>query len=111
MVPLAMKLYGIQIVEMEQQRAFTLPGGASVGIIGSVKLTKTKASLWDDLLGNLVSTGVRSSRKYLDEVMQGIALSKCLSMEIHGPADSPAQISFAMNEFTLNDIITKLWLS
>ncbi|RFN47207.1 hypothetical protein FIE12Z_8549 [Fusarium flagelliforme] len=53
-VPLAMKLYGIQIVEMEQQRAFTLPGGASVGIIGSVKLTKTKASLWDDLLGNLI---------------------------------------------------------
>ncbi|RBR06914.1 uncharacterized protein FIESC28_10885 [Fusarium coffeatum] len=41
-VPLAMKLYGIQIVEMEQQRAFTLPGGASVGIIGSVKLNKTK---------------------------------------------------------------------
>ncbi|KAF5025439.1 hypothetical protein F66182_2462 [Fusarium sp. NRRL 66182] len=109
-VPLAMKLYGAQIVETERQRAFRLSSGASVGIIGTVKLTKTKIGLWDELLGNLAG-GVRNSQMYLNEAVQGLALSKCLSIEIPGVADGPARISLTMDLFTLNDIINKLWLS
>ncbi|KAH7211350.1 hypothetical protein DER44DRAFT_658381 [Fusarium oxysporum] len=110
-MPLAMKLYGAQIVEIEQQRAFRLSSGACVGIMGTVKLTKTKVSLWDELLGKLVITGVRHSQGHVNEVLQGIVLSKCLSMEIPGAADRPARISLAMDEFILGDIINKLWPS
>ncbi|PNP84288.1 hypothetical protein FNYG_02361 [Fusarium nygamai] len=108
-VPLAMKLYGAQIVEIEQQRAFRLPSGACMGIMGAAKLTRTKVRLWDELLGELVITGVRHSQEHLNEVMQGIVLSKCLSMEIPGAAGRPARISLTMDEFILVDIINKLW--
>ncbi|KAH7208442.1 uncharacterized protein BKA55DRAFT_529765 [Fusarium redolens] len=109
--PLVMRLYGIQIVEIEQQRAFSLPGGVNAAISGSVQFTKTKLSLLDELFGDLIIQGVRNSRRYLDEVAQGIMLSKCVRMEVPGAADCPAQITVTINEFALNNIITKLWLS
>ncbi|KAJ0134268.1 Uncharacterized protein HZ326_22681 [Fusarium oxysporum f. sp. albedinis] len=109
--PLVMRLYGIQIVEIKEQRAFPLPGGVNAIISGSAQFTNTKLSLWDELFGDLIIQGVRNSRGYLDEVARGIMLSECVSMEVPSAADHPAKITITINEFALNDIITRLWLS
>ncbi|KNB18262.1 hypothetical protein FOXG_15971 [Fusarium oxysporum f. sp. lycopersici 4287] len=109
--PLVMRLYGIQIVEIEEQRAFALPGGVNAIISGSAQFTNTKLSLWDELFGDLIIQGVRNSRGYLDEVARGIMLSECVSMEVPSATDHPAKITITINEFALNDVITRLWLS
>ncbi|PTD06236.1 hypothetical protein FCULG_00011729 [Fusarium culmorum] len=106
--PLAMKLYDAQVVETGRQRAFRLPSGAILEIMSAVRLTNTKLSRWEELLGSLIG-GVRNAQEYVNEVGHGLAMTKCLAMEVPGATNSPARISLVMDPMVLDDVIKKLW--
>lgn len=106
--PLAMKLYDAQVVETGRQRAFRLPSGAILEIMSAVRLTNTKLSRWEELLGSLIG-GVRNAQEYVNEVGHGLAMTKCLVMEVPGATNSPARMSLIMDPVVLDDVTKKLW--
>lgn len=106
--PLVMRLYGIQIFEIEQQQAFALRSGLNVINMAQSNSQRRNSVSWIRLLGAWLLRGCDTDEGIWTKWRE---VSKCVSMKVPRATDRPAKITITINDFTMNYITTEFWIS
>lgn len=105
----AQELFGVHVRGIHNARYITFDHGPSMDINVTTTLKGSPDVAWEKLFGETVTTAIRQSLKRRDELSKGVALSHCVSMEIWRDIDSTCQVTLAVDEECLVEMVRQLW--